>query len=151
MENHYHLLVSPVDDDGTLISRFAKKLGMGYAKYFNEKHKRTGALWQGRYKKILIQRDVHYQYIPYYIHLNPLDYSYPSWREGSVTKTRDALDVLTQYRWSSFLDYWGTPNFPSIIYTSLLRLDLGSQNMQRKQITDIITSSSLASSSTILE
>ena len=52
MSNHYHLLLSPIDDDLSLLSRFMKKLNMGYARYFNERHKRSGYLWQGKYKKI---------------------------------------------------------------------------------------------------
>jgi len=51
MPNHYHLLVMPRQDDA--ISLFMKKLNMGYAKYFNEKYDRSGALFQGEYKSIL--------------------------------------------------------------------------------------------------
>ena len=42
MPNHYHLLLSPVRENG--IPLFMKKLNMGYAKYFNEKYSRDGAL-----------------------------------------------------------------------------------------------------------
>src|SRR5690606_27220182 len=41
MNNHYHLLVSPKDDDLKNLSAFMKKLNMGYAKYFNEKYERS--------------------------------------------------------------------------------------------------------------
>mgnify|MGYP000745955618 CR=1 FL=1 len=112
MNNHYHLLLSEIEENG--ISRFMQKLNMGYAKYFNEKYKRVGTLWQGKYKKILIERDAHFMYIPYYIHLNPLDYSHPEWREGKVRNVQKALESLRQYRWSSHLDYLGIKNFPSI-------------------------------------
>jgi len=81
---------------------------MGYAKFFNEKYDRSGYLWQGRYKKILIETDAHFNYIPYYIHLNPLDRLHKQWRVGGVTDCTKALDVLDTYRWSSYLDYQGT-------------------------------------------
>ena len=44
MPNHYHLLVSELEEGG--ISLFMRKLNMGYAKYFNEKYERSGVLWQ---------------------------------------------------------------------------------------------------------
>ncbi len=105
MNNHYHLLVTECIEGG--IPLFMKKLNMGYTKYFNERNERSGALWQGKYKKVLIERDAHFLYIPFYIHLNPLDYTHPKWRKGDVKKTHDALESLVGYRWSSHLDYLG--------------------------------------------
>ena len=72
MPNHYHLLLKPRFDDG--IAKFMKKLNMGYAKYFNEKYRRSGALFQGRYKSVTVSNEAHFIYLPYYIHLNPLDH-----------------------------------------------------------------------------
>ena len=119
MPNHYHLLVSPVVDDG--IPRFMKKLNMGYAKYFNEKYDRTGALFQGKYRSVLIKADAHFLYIPYYIHFNPLDLYMPEWREGKVKNTNKALAYLEKYKWSSHVDYSGGCNFRSVIqHESLL-------------------------------
>lgn len=128
MKNHYHLLLSELVEGG--ISLFLRKLNIGYAKSFNEKHKRTGTLFQGRTKKILIARDAHFNYILHYIHLNPLDYlsGAEEWRERShagIRSAKDALDFLEQYRWSSYLDYAGKKNFPSILTTSLFGDALG--------------------------
>src|SRR3989344_156156 len=61
MPNHYHLLVVPRQDSA--VSLFMKKLNMGYAKYFNEKYDRSGALFQGKYKCVAIERDAHFIYI----------------------------------------------------------------------------------------
>ena len=112
MRNHYHLLLSPVVDDG--ISLFMKKLNGGYAKYFNEKYKRTGALFQGKYRSVLINEDPHFLFIPFYIHFNPLDTCLPEWRKCQLKKLREAENLLRSYRWSSHLDYSGRPNFPSV-------------------------------------
>jgi len=112
MPNHYHLLVSPVVENG--ISKFMKKLNMGYAKYFNEKYKRSGALFQGKYRSVLIKKDAHFMWIPYYIHFNPLDLTIPEWREGNVRDSRKAANYLNAYRWSSHLDYAGKKNFPLV-------------------------------------
>jgi len=121
MQNHYHMLVSPILEDG--IPRFMKKLNMGYAKYFNERYKRTGTLWQGKYKSVPIETDRHFLHIPYYIHFNPLDLSFPEWRDREVKNKKKALEYLKTYRWSSHLDYLGIKNFPSITQREFL-LDL---------------------------
>ena len=149
MRNHYHLLLSSRVDDG--ISLFMKKLNMGYAKYFNERHGRTGALWQGKYKKILIERDAHFMYIPYYIHLNPLDFGYPEWREGKVRNAAKALAFLESYCWSSHRDYCGVRNFPSLTQRDFLSHILGSRKEYEKQIIHIITDPELVQESVMLE
>lgn len=151
MDNHYHLLISPVDDDPIHISRFAQKLGMGYAKYFNEKYSRSGVLWQGVFRKIRLESDAHFNYIPYYIHLNPLDFMMPEWREGNVKKISDALKYLHEYRWSSYLDYVGKKNFPSVIYPDVLKDILGSSKRQHVEIASLIQSNSLAKESLKIE
>ncbi len=119
MDNHYHLLVSGRAEKG--LSKFIMKLNVGYAKYFNEKYKRSGALFQGRTKKVLVQRDSHFQYILHYIHLNPLDFSKESssWREGVLRSANAAIQHLEKYRWSSYVDYCGRRNFPSILTKQL--------------------------------
>jgi len=128
MKNHYHLLLSELIEGG--LSLFLRKLNIGYAKSFNEKYDRVGTLFQGRTKKILIENDEHFNYILHYIHLNPLDY-FPGaelWRERShagISNARKALGYLDQYRWSSYLDYAGKKNFPSILTTSLFKDALG--------------------------
>ena len=55
MPNHYHLLLRPRFDNG--ITKFMKRLNMGYARYFNEKYKRSGTLFEGRYKSVSVKKD----------------------------------------------------------------------------------------------
>jgi putative transposase len=122
MKNHYHLLLSERIEGG--LSLFLRKLNVGYANYFNERHARQGTLFQGRTKKIPIIHDAHYLYILHYIHLNPLDYlkGAEEWRIRSKGKTGSLKGIfayLGQYRWSSYLDYSGQHNFPSVLTTSL--------------------------------
>jgi len=151
MKNHYHLLLSPVNDDTKNLSLFMKKLNMGYAKFFNDKYDRSGYLWQGKYKRIQIKRDSHFQYLPYYIHLNPLDYSHPTWRDGKVTDTQAAINTLMKYKWSSLLDYYGKRNFPSVICPDLLNSILGDTESQTRIIKRIITDDTLGSESSVFE
>src|SRR3989338_4689687 len=91
MKNHYHLLLSPNTENG--ISAFMQKLNMGYSKYFNDKYERSGVLWQGIFKKIHVTRDAHFMYIPYFIHLNPIDFIHHEWRAGAV-RNRTSTRVL---------------------------------------------------------
>jgi putative transposase len=149
MPNHYHILASEIEVGG--ISMFMRKLNMGYAKYFNEKYDRSGVLWQGTFKRILLQRDAHFLHIPFYIHLNPLDLKFPQWRFGKVRNIDGALKFLAEYRWSSYLDYNDTKNFPSILNQELLMEVLGSTDRQKRIIADIISSASLAEYASKLE
>lgn len=121
MKNHYHLLVSERAPGG--LTAFIRKLNIGYAKYFNERYERSGTLFQGRTKKVLVSRNAHFLYILHYIHLNPLDFlkDAKQWREKRVRGAARALEHLETYRWSSYLDYAGTKNFPSILTTELFR------------------------------
>lgn len=149
MQNHFHLLLSPLVENG--VSLFMKKLGMGYAKYFNERYERSGALWQGKYKRIHIERDAHFIYIPYYIHLNALDFKYPQWRNGQLRDAKAALAFLNSYRWSSHLDYAGIRNFPSITHREFLSPLLGTRVDYESEICAIISNTELATSSFMLE
>lgn len=149
MPNHYHMLVSENTEGG--MSTFMRKLNMGYAKYFNEKYERSGVLWQGTFRKKQIQRDAHFLYIPYYIHLNPLDLVLPQWRNGAVTDAERAFRELKKYRWSSYLDYMGVKNFPSVIDQALLQDMLGSSKRQQAVVRDIISDGSHAPRADALE
>lgn len=122
MRDHYHLLISEMFEGG--LTKFMKKINIGYAKYYNERYKRHGHLFQGKTKKVLLERNAHFLYILHYVHLNPLDYlaGATKWRvrdKGSVKNVREALEYLDGYRWSSYLDYCGKKNFPSILTKSL--------------------------------
>jgi len=50
MTNHVHLLVTPMVDYG--ISQMMQALGRRYVYYFNSTYKRSGTLWEGRYKAV---------------------------------------------------------------------------------------------------
>ena len=115
--NHFHLLMSERMERG--LSLFLSKLS-GYARYFNERHGRRGALFQGRTKRVPIETNAHFLYILHYIHLNALDElpGFELWRErdkGCIANAQQAIEHLRADRWSSFRDYCGIKNFPSIL------------------------------------
>ena len=66
-------------------------------------------------------------HILHYIHLNPLDFlpGAEEWRSGNIKSMHEALNHLDEYRWSSYLDYCGIRNIPSLITTDLFQEVLG--------------------------
>ncbi len=118
MPNHFHLMLRQKEDGG--ITKFMRRLGIGYANYFNQKYERTGTLFQGRFKSILVTEENHFIHLPYYIHFNPLDLTESDWRTGKINDYQKAMSFLNSYRWSSHLDYIGQKNFPSVTQREFL-------------------------------
>ncbi len=69
MGNHYHLIL---ETPRANLNSFMHALGSGYTTYFNIKRKRSGHLFQGRYKAILIDKDSCLLELSRYVHLNPV-------------------------------------------------------------------------------
>ena len=120
MPNHHHLIVEPIKENGAYL--FMKKLHCGYARGFNEKHKRSGYLFQGRYKDVYIKDDRQLMHLVCYVHSNPLSLWKENWKEKKLTRLeiKQAIKFLEKYKWSSHLDYWGIKNFPSVINNKFL-------------------------------
>lgn len=66
--NHYHFIIKQLTDKG--IERFMHRLGTGYTKHFNERHKQSGSLFQGRYKAIHINSNDYLLHLSAYVNLN---------------------------------------------------------------------------------
>ncbi len=113
MPNHFHLLLRQIKDGG--ITAFLHKLSTGYTMAFNLKNKRTGSLFQGPFKAAQIKDDNYLIHLSRYIHLNPLEIKKPNWKEAGIIDWSAAEEFLKSYRWSSYLDFIGCGNFPSII------------------------------------
>ena len=88
MGNHYHLLLRTRRAN---LSKAMQWLGVSYTTRFNSKQSRSGHLFQGRFKSMLVQNDAYLLQLSYYIHCNPL-------RAGMVAR-------LSDYRWSSYRAY----------------------------------------------
>lgn len=87
MTNHVHLLVTP-QADGSLPGAM-QSLGRRYVRYVNATYRRTGTLWEGRYRAAPIDSEAYFLACARYIEANPV-------RAGMVAHPGD-------YRWSS----WG--------------------------------------------
>lgn len=99
MPNHYHVLVQEKVDGGA--SLFSKKISSGHTQYFNLKNNRSGVLFQGRTKIILVSEDKHFLHLPFYIFLNPVKLIEPQWKEKGIKNSKKAIIFLENYKWSS--------------------------------------------------
>jgi len=97
MTNHVHLLLTP--DKAESAGQMMKKLGQRYVQYINRTYRRSGTLWEGRYRSCLIQDETYLLTCHRYIELNPVrasmveypaDYPWSSYRingQGMGSKT----------------------------------------------------------------
>jgi putative transposase len=86
MTNHVHLLLTPGRPDGA--SLLMKHLGQRYVQYVNRVYKRSGTLWEGRFRSSIVQAETYLLRCHRYIELNPV-------RAGMVA-------APGAYPWSSF-------------------------------------------------
>lgn len=66
--NHFHFILKQKEENG--IPEFMKRLSGGYTRYFNEKHKRSGSLFQGRYKAVHVESNEQLLHLSAYVNLN---------------------------------------------------------------------------------
>ena len=123
MPNHIHLLIKQLKDNG--IVKFMRKVGTGYAKYFNGKYKRKGYVFQNRFRSVYVEDDKQLQIVFNYIHANPISLIESGWKEKGISNPKDALKFLKEYKWSSYKDYIGENNFPSVTERNFLLEFLG--------------------------
>lgn len=87
MTNHVHLLVTPQTE--TSIGKTLQSIGRYYVQYFNHCYKRTGTLWEGRYKATLIDSESYLLTCMRYIELNPV-------------RASNMANHPSEYPWSSY-------------------------------------------------
>ena len=135
MDNHFHLLATPETQEG--LPQMMQAVGRAYVRYFNLRHKRTGTLWEGRYRSTLIESERYLLACMVYIDLNPV-------RAGMVGRPED-------FRWSSYRHsigqlgdklvtphalYWALGNTPfarEAAYAALVQTGLSDR--QRSELT----------------
>lgn len=105
MPNHFHILVKEKGENG--VSKFMQKLSTAYVMYFNVKYKRTGSLFEGKFKSQHANSDRHLKYLFSYIHLNPIKLIQPKWKERGIQSLIKSKSYIAQYPFSSYSDYSG--------------------------------------------
>lgn len=103
LNNHVHLLIK---EESESIGESVKRITVGYIAWHNDKYKRTGHLFENRFKSEPVETDISFFRVLRYIHQNPL-------KAGIVKKLKD-------YHWSSYRQYINKYNgFNSFIDTEL--------------------------------
>ena len=87
MDNHVHLLLKT--HDKTKLATIMQRIKGGYSGYFNRKYRRTGTIYDGRYKSTVVEEEDYLLRLVRYIHLNP-------YRAGMVKDLKE----MSEYRWS---------------------------------------------------
>ena len=105
MTNHVHLLMTPETKEG--ISKVMQSVGRRYVQYFNKRYRRTGTLWEGRYKATIIDSESYLLTCCRYIELNPVrahlvghpaEYRWSSYRTNALGKQDDLVRCHDLYR-----------------------------------------------------
>lgn len=126
MPNHIHLLLKQLKDNG--ITQFMRKVGTGYANYFNKKYTRKGHLFQNRFQAVRILNEDQLKIVFAYIHSNPISLIELNWKENGIKNLNKVIKFLKNYKWSSYLDYIGEKSFPSVTNRNLI---LGIMNEEK--------------------
>ncbi len=107
MPTHIHLILTALKPNG--ISIFMSNVLNSYTRYFNNKTKRKGPLWQSRFKNVDVQTDEQHYHLTRYIHLNPVT-------DGLVEKPE-------QWPYSSYNEYIGKSDNPFCNFTNYLEIN----------------------------
>src|SRR5210317_680022 len=104
MTNHVHLLITPERKDSAAL--LMKHLGQRYVQYINRTYKRSGTLWEGRFRSCLAQSEGYALACYRYIELNPVranmvshprNYPWSSYRINAEGKKNDLIVPNEQY------------------------------------------------------
>ena len=116
MPNHVHLLATPAAAHG--IAMLMQEVGRRYVRLFNDTHKRTGTLWEGRYKAAMIDSERYFLTCQRYVELNPV-------RAGLAANAADCA-------WSSHRHYaFGVKN--ALVTSHQIFTSLARDEVQRRQ------------------
>jgi len=105
MTNHYHLVVETPEPN---LDKAMQRLNQGYTRHFNQRHGRTGHLFESRYKCRLVQKDRYLLALVRYLHLNPV-------KAGMV-------ESPSEYSWSSHNDYLLSRGESLVEWPAVLRI-----------------------------
>ena len=121
MTTHIHLVLQVGDIP---LSRIMQNIGFRYTQFINRKYQRTGHLFQGRYKALLIDADSYLLELVRYLHLNPV-------RAGIVR-------FPDEYPWSSHLSYSGDSPRPPWLTVDWMLTQFGTPETATKGYREFI-------------
>jgi len=136
MPNHLHLILRQLVDKG--ISLFMQKFGSGLAAYFFERYhaniKKKGHFFQDRFEAVHVKTDEQLKVVFVYIHTNPISLIEPKWKEYGIEKPEKVIKFVENYKWSSYSDYIGKKNFPSVTEREFILKVIGGEKGCREWV-----------------
>lgn len=127
MDNHYHLLLETPDGN---LSQIMHHINGAYTSYFNAKRARSGHLFQGRFKAILVEKDEYAKELSRYIHLNPV--------------RAEIVQAPEQYVWSSYQFYIGKKKAPQWLQRQFILDYFGRQQIAAQKAYEKFVSQAFA-------
>jgi REP element-mobilizing transposase RayT len=121
MTNHYHLIIETPGKDLSKIMHF---INSSYTTYMNIKRKRSGHLFQGRFKSIVIDKDSYLLELSRYLHLNPV-------RAMMVEKPSD-------YPYSSYNSYAMAAGDKTVTTKTILSMISTNPDLAREKYRDFV-------------
>ena len=118
MPNHIHLILESLQSSENL-AKYIKLLAQKYSQHINKKHKRTGTLWEGKFKSSPISMDNYLLACSRYIEMNPV-------RAHIVKDPND-------YIWSSYRYKIGQKEGAILLDPDPLYIDLGKDDKERQK------------------
>lgn len=97
MDNHYHMIIETPNAN---LSSFMRHFNLTYTIRFNKRYGRSGHLFQGRFKAVLVEEDPYLMVLCRYIHLNPIRR-----KEWEDEKVEEKWKYLKKYPWSTLPGY----------------------------------------------
>src|SRR5438876_6091110 len=90
MSNHFHLIVETPKAN---LSEFMRQFNISYTGYYNRRHRRSGHLYQGRFKAVVVDKDSYLLELSRYVHLNPIRI-----KAKALRPDRERIREISQYR-----------------------------------------------------
>lgn len=105
MPNHFHILIKNIEEHAA--SAYMQRVLMAYGKYYNEKYKRVGHVFDGPYKCTHIENNKQLLHVSCYIHKNPID-------------IKDYSFNYESYPYSSYQDYIGNNRWDELLKPNIV-------------------------------
>ncbi len=116
MDNHYHILLETPSGN---LPQIMRHINGAYTTYFNVKRDRSGHLFQGRYKAILVEKNEYAKELSRYIHLNPV--------------RAKMVGTPGEYDWSSYKYYIGKKKTPEWLQTDFILKFFGRKAVESRR------------------
>ena len=143
MDNHYHLIIELIEPN---LSRSGHWLNVSYSVWFNRRHGRSGHLFQGRFKSVVVDPIAWGLDLSRYVHLNPVRVARLGLGKSEQQRIRvgaslapdakvvkERIREMRRYRWSSYRAYVGLGKRPEWLECAVILEWAGGKKEERRR------------------